>query len=178
MSELDAAALRERLASAAPPVVVDVRTPAEFAGEHIPGSRNVPLDRLHARRADVPGDAVLVCRSGPRAEEAQRLLGGTQPVLTGGMAAWTATGGPVERTGRTVWDMDRQVRFTAGVLVLIGLLGYLVVPALLWFSALIATLLVLTALLGICPMAQLLGRMPWNRVPSPGPERLTTDSTG
>lgn len=40
-------------------------------------------------------------------------------------------------------------------------------PRIVWrmseFSALIATLLVLTATLGICPMAQLLALMPWNR---------------
>lgn len=182
--ELDVAALRERLSSDTPPTVVDVRTPPEFAGGHIPGSRNVPLDQLAARRAELPADLVLVCRSGPRAEQARRQLaaaGVTAPVLTGGLAAWTAAGAPAQRAagGRRVWDMDRQVRFTAGVLVLLGLLGYLIVPVLLWFSALIATALVVTATLGICPMAVALGRMPWNRAPAPpAGDRLAAGSAG
>lgn len=171
---LDAAALRERLAAPAPPRLIDVRTPAEFETAHIPGAHNVPLDLLRAHRDEVGphigADPVLVCRSGARAEQAGRVLAaagvtGAQ-VLAGGMTDWEATGGEVRR-GRQRWDLDRQVRFTAGVLVLIGLLGSLVTPGLQWFSVLIAGALVVTALLGICPMATALSKMPWNRGETP-----------
>lgn len=162
---LDATDLRTRLATEDPPKLVDVRTPAEFGAVHIPGSNNVPLDLLRAHvdelRPHLGDDVVLVCRSGPRAEQARQLVGAGQ-VLVEGMNGWEAAGGPVER-GRAMWDMDRQVRFTAGLLVLLGLLAGVFVPVLVWFSALIAAALVLTATLGICPMADLLAKMPWNR---------------
>ena len=162
---LDATDLRRQLTSADPPKLVDVRTPAEYGSAHIAGSHNVPLDMLRSHadelRSHLGDGVVLICRSGPRAEQAQRVLGSGR-VLVGGLDGWQAAGGPVER-GRQMWDMDRQVRFTAGLLVLLGLVASVFVPVLVWFSALIAGLLVLTATLGICPMADLLARMPWNR---------------
>jgi rhodanese-related sulfurtransferase len=170
---LDAADLRDRLAGDRPPRLVDVRTPAEFATARIPGAVNVPLDLLRERPAELarligPG-AVLVCRSGPRAEQARRVLAGAGAtgahVLHDGVAGWEAAGGEL-RPGRRTWELDRQVRFTAGLLVLLGLLGSLLVPGLQWFSALIGGALVATALLGVCPMATLLARMPWNRGPA------------
>jgi rhodanese-related sulfurtransferase len=172
--KVDHAALRERLAAADPPRLIDVRTPAEFETAHIPGARNVPLDvlRTHAGQLveHLGPDCVLVCRSGQRADRAQRALaaaGATGArVLDGGMTGWEAGGGEVRR-GRASWELDRQVRFTAGVLVLLGLLGSLLVPALVWFSAFIGAMLVTTAALGICPMATLLSMMPWNRGAAP-----------
>lgn len=65
-------------------VVVDVRTPAEFAGGHAPRARNIPLDRLpneFPRLVPDKGQAVfLYCRSGRRsglAEQQLRALGYT-----------------------------------------------------------------------------------------------------
>ncbi len=59
------------------PTIVDVRTPAEFAGGHVPGSVNIPLnevpDRVEEFRAmDKP--LVLCCRSGARSDNAMRFL--------------------------------------------------------------------------------------------------------
>jgi rhodanese-related sulfurtransferase len=172
--KIDFAGLREQLDAADPPRLIDVRTPAEFETAHIPGSRNVPLDVLRAHVDELGEhlgpDCVLVCRSGQRAGRAERALAaaGTNGarVLAGGLTGWEAGGGEVRR-GRQTWELDRQVRFTAGVLVLLGLLGSLLVPALIWFSAFIATMLVITALLGICPMATGLAKMPWNRGAAP-----------
>ena len=171
---VDYAALREQLDAADPPRLIDVRTPAEFESAHIPGARNVPLDVLRAHVDELGEhlgpDCVLVCRSGGRADQAERALAGAgvggARVLAGGMAGWEAGGGDVRR-GRPTWELDRQVRFTAGVLVLIGLLGSLLVPAMVWFSAFIATMLVITATLGICPMATALSKLPWNRGAAP-----------
>ena len=171
---VDAPGLRERIAAGDRPRLVDVRTPAEFESAHIPGAVNVPLDVLGAHTAQlgraIGPDAVLICATGLRAEQAGRALAGAGIAGTGvldrGMTGWEAAGGPVER-GRQTWALDRQVRFIAGLLVLLGLLGGLLVPGLQWFSVLIAGALVVTALLGICPMAALLARMPWNRGAAP-----------
>ena len=59
-------------------VLLDVRTPEEYRGGHIPGSRNLPLDALQGVTDAVPdkGTPLFVyCRSGARSGQAVRLLG-------------------------------------------------------------------------------------------------------
>lgn len=58
-------------------MVVDVRTPEEFAAGHYPGARNIPLDEIVARRDEVgkPSEVVvLYCASGNRSGQAVALL--------------------------------------------------------------------------------------------------------
>ncbi len=76
------------------PLVLDVRTPGEFAHGHVPGARLVPLGQLGRHLAELPRDReiVTVCRSGHRALMAARQLaraGFSVRNLTGGMLAWT-----------------------------------------------------------------------------------------
>lgn len=53
--------------------LVDVRTPGEFHSGHIPGSVNLPLERLET--APLPGGPLFVyCRSGQRSRTACRVL--------------------------------------------------------------------------------------------------------
>lgn len=54
------------LKSAEPPLVVDVRSAAEFASGHIPESINIPVADLRTRYTEVPPDraAVLTCSGG------------------------------------------------------------------------------------------------------------------
>jgi rhodanese-related sulfurtransferase len=170
---VDAPSLQERLGDPATPRLIDVRTPAEYEAGHIPGAVNVPLDRLKGSLDELCGvlhdqDVVLVCRSGQRAGQAQEALrsaGLTAPVLAGGMSSWTATGGPVKQVeqGRRVWELERQVRLVAGVLVLLSVLGSLLVPGLQWVAAGIGAGLTVAALSNTCAMGSLLARMPWNR---------------
>src|SRR5262245_31665615 len=51
-------------------VVLDVRTPEEFAAGHLPGARNIPHDQLADRLGELAGakdkDVVVYCRSGRR----------------------------------------------------------------------------------------------------------------
>jgi phage shock protein E len=86
-------------------VVLDVRTPAEFAAGHVPGARNVSHDQLAAKLAELEPlrdkDVVLYCRSGRRsllAEEVLRKAGFTKLLhLDGDYLAWEAQQRPVER---------------------------------------------------------------------------------
>lgn len=57
-------------------VVVDVRTPAEFAEGHVEGALNVPVDQLPARLSELPADRTVIvyCRSGARSSAAARTL--------------------------------------------------------------------------------------------------------
>jgi rhodanese-related sulfurtransferase len=85
------------------PVVIDVRTAKEYAGGHIPGAVNIPFDQIADRISEVeaPNGVALYCMVGPRARkgEAALLASGYTEVLhiEGGLAAWQATGYPVER---------------------------------------------------------------------------------
>jgi len=58
-------------------LLLDVRTPEEFAQGHLPGARNVPVQVLESRLAEV-GDAaspvVVYCRSGARSARAKSIL--------------------------------------------------------------------------------------------------------
>ncbi len=56
-------------------VLVDVRTPGEYADGHIDGAINIPLADLAARTQELSGkQVVLYCRSGNRSHTAQQLL--------------------------------------------------------------------------------------------------------
>ncbi|MQY10705.1 Inner membrane protein YgaP [Streptomyces sp. RB5] len=160
--------------------VIDVRTPGEYAAGHIPGSHNVPLDRITAalpalREAAGKGELAVVCATGSRSQNAAAKLaqaGISAPSVTGGTAAWS---GELERSEgpavRSVWPMDRQVRLTAGSLVLVGLLLNLAVPYAWLLSAAIGAGLVFSAVTNTCGMAAMLGRLPYNR-PRGGDEEL------
>ncbi|GAB7028754.1 rhodanese-like domain-containing protein [Streptomyces sp. NPDC021749] len=165
--------VRERLHEL---TVIDVRTPGEYASGHLPGALNIPLDRLRRalpelRHAAGRGDVLMVCASGARSESAGKLLaeqGIPTATLAGGTTAWAAQGHGLHRPTacdtRAPWSMERQVRFTAGALVLLGLaLGLLVHPACQLLSAAIAGGLVFSALTDTCGMAAVLGKMPPNR---------------
>ncbi len=150
--------------------IIDVRTGGEFETVHIPGSYNVPLDTLAehvADLADVDHHVVLVCQSGGRATQAHGKLRAagkqTLHILEGGMAAWEASGGEVSRSETGRWAMDRQVRLVAGSLVLAGVLASVVVPRAKWMAAGVASGLVFSAVTDTCAMANVLGKLPYNR---------------
>lgn len=57
-------------------VLVDVRTPEEYAAGNIAGSRNIPLDQLRSRLGELPKDRFvhITCQIGLRGYLAQRIL--------------------------------------------------------------------------------------------------------
>ena len=104
---LSAPLAAERLASTAPPLLVDVRTPAERRSQYVDGSVSVPLSRLPAQLSKLPRNRPLVlhCAGGYRSSVAASLLqlhGYTQvSEIAGGLAAWDAAGLPVVRPAAT-----------------------------------------------------------------------------
>ena len=91
-----------RLASTTPPVLIDVRSPAERAEKHIDGSVHIPVNHLLDRISEVPRDrpVLLHCAGGYRSSIAASLLQreGFADVseLAGGIAAWETAGMPVK----------------------------------------------------------------------------------
>lgn len=84
--------------------VVDIRSPAAYSRGHIPGSENVPLQRLVDDIEQFDGDerVVTVCPHGKSSVQAARLIasyegfGGRAQSFGPGLAAWE---GPVEGDG-------------------------------------------------------------------------------
>lgn len=85
-------------------IVIDVRSPAEYAQGHVPGAINIPHDQAGARATEIralqkKGEVVLYCRSGRRvaaaaeALEAQGVTGLRH--LVGDIQGWQAAGAPM-----------------------------------------------------------------------------------
>lgn len=75
-------------------MLVDVRTPEEFAAGHLAGAVNIPVEELPRRFSELGSPEkplVIYCRSGARSSRAERLLKerGFQDVFNlGPMSAW------------------------------------------------------------------------------------------
>ncbi len=80
--------------------LIDVRTPEEYEGGHIPGAILMPLSEI-VKEDDLPyeGTIVIYCRSGKRSARARSVLAGRGVEglldLSGGIKAWMAAGGNV-----------------------------------------------------------------------------------
>jgi rhodanese-related sulfurtransferase len=154
--------------------LIDVRTPAEFRAVHAEGAVLVPLDRLDVKQLGDPikGPVYLICASGTRAKLAAEKLeaaGVPQPtIIEGGTKAWEAAGLPVVR-GKSAISLERQVRITAGSLVLIGtILGWFVHRYFFGIPAFVGAGLVFAGVTDTCGMALLLARAPWNQITPEG----------
>jgi phage shock protein E len=101
--EISAEALLSRLDGEDRPVVLDVRTPDEYASGHVPGAINIPHDQIRSRLSELGDhqkeDIVVYCKSGRRAGVASEALtdaGFRVMHLQGDMMGWTAAGHPEE----------------------------------------------------------------------------------
>jgi len=86
--------------------ILDVRTPEEWLGGHIPGSSHLELIHFADRLKNLPDNKTiaLLCKSGQRASLAASLLqkNGFTSVMNirGGMQAWKQAGLPLESSKR------------------------------------------------------------------------------
>jgi len=85
-------------------------------------------------------------------------------VIEGGMLAWSKAGLPVVNGELKVWSLERQVRFAAGALVVLGVvLSLMIHPYGIALSAFVGAGLVFAAVTDTCTMGLLLAKMPWNK---------------
>ena len=174
MKECDVLELdREMKESGGGCVLVDVREYAEYAGGRVPGTKLIPLGEVERRSTEIDREkrVFLICRSGRRSAEAQAKLArlGFSDVrnVRGGFEVWKSSGLPVESDPDPVWSLERQVRFAAGSLVVLGtVLSFLAHPYLAALSGFVGAGLVFAAVTDTCGMAMVLSRMPWNRQPA------------
>lgn len=165
LSPQDAQALLARGA-----ILIDIRDADEYAREHIPGARHLPLAQVDPTHPAAQGARVLIyhCRSGNRSHLSRRQLAERSAceayVLEGGLDAWKRAGLPVARDARQPLELQRQVQIAAGALILLGtLLGVTVSPWLLAVPAFFGAGFIFAGLTGFCGLARLLLKMPWNR---------------
>ena len=101
---VSAATLGELLASAPPPLMLDVRTKREWRLGRIDGAVNIPLSRLAHELARLPNawPLVVYCATGYRSAIASSLMrrAGRRAVtdLVGGIRAWESAGLPTAST--------------------------------------------------------------------------------
>ena len=98
---LDPAALQALLQDAAPPQLIDVRSPAETARGVIAGAQHIEISTLPARASELDPEmpCVLYCLSGARSAQGCAYLAqrGFRRLyhLDGGIAAWAKAGLPI-----------------------------------------------------------------------------------
>ena len=185
-------------------LVLDVRTPAEYAAVHLAGSVLLPLDRLSPETLEVAGalgtasgnSAVgldkpiyVVCQSGGRAGRAVKQLrewGVMESwVVEGGMDGCVAAGVEVVRGASRVLPLMRQVQLVVGTITALGAgLALWKDGRFAWIPFLTGLGLFYAGLSGTCGLALLLGRMPWNQAGNqscglpPAADGKTGDSCG
>lgn len=159
----------ERLTKGEDIQLVDLREADEYNAIKVEHSMHVPLSRLSQSTSNLSRrkDIYLLCRSGKRAATAADKLQGLGfdklHVIKGGLDAWVRSDLPVEGAGLHVWPLERQVRFTSGLLNLLGIaLSYSINSNWIFLSVIVSLGMVVSAMSGSCGMANVLRMMPWN----------------
>ena len=88
-------------------VVLDVRTPAEFATGHLPGAQNIDIEgsdfATRIAALDKTGTYAVYCHSGNRSATAMQQMTAASFAhvydLAGGIGAWQSMGGPMTMGG-------------------------------------------------------------------------------
>jgi rhodanese-related sulfurtransferase len=150
--------------------LIDVREPAEYTGEHIPGARLVSLSQFDPRKVPQDEDTkvVLYCASGNRSKMAAQKLfdAGFNSVthLDSGLGAWKSAGYPIKINRNAPISLMRQVQIVAGSLVFTGtVLGAFVSPWFLILSGFVGVGLMFAGITDTCMMARLLAKLPYNQ---------------
>ncbi len=102
--QIDATGVKRAIDTKENVILLDVRTPDEYAGGHIQGSTLMPLQTLQqnvTQFTDKSKKMYVYCRSGARSAQAARLLqqlGYTDVSnMAGGILSWSAKGYPMSK---------------------------------------------------------------------------------
>jgi rhodanese-related sulfurtransferase len=174
ITNISPASLFGKITAGERPLLLDVRTPREYASAHVPDAIRMPLESLDPLQVATllpPGQSSLyvICQSGSRARKAIAKLEAAGVkccvLVEGGTSAWIQAGLPVQRQQVGGISLERQVRIAAGSLIFVGtLLATFLHPLFLIIPGFIGSGLVFAGITDICGMALLLARMPWNQV--------------
>ena len=106
---MPAADVKARLGTPQAPLMVDLRTPPEFAIAHLPGAVNIPVSELEKRldeaRPAEGQDLLIYCLNGSRTRQAEPLLYAHDINnfyhLEGELEGWLLKKYPIEKGGVT-----------------------------------------------------------------------------
>ncbi len=104
VSDVSQGQVVEMIEKGSPPLILDVRTPEEYASGHVPHAINIPYDQIPSRLAELGAERdqeiIVYCESGRRAAKASETLeaAGFETIrhLEGDMSGWRQAGLPTE----------------------------------------------------------------------------------
>ncbi len=157
-------------------ILIDVREPDEFKAEHIAYAISLPLGIINnlSEHLKIPKDRKVIfqCLKGARGQQACDIICSSEILndhkiynIDGGIEAWKACNLPiVNSSSGTDIPIFRQVQIIIGLLILsliiIGLTG---ITFAFIIAGIIAAALVFAGITGVCGLAMLLNKMPWNK---------------
>ena len=152
-------------------VLIDVREEAEHRNQKINGAKLIPLGKISKK--DLPElknkKLVIHCQAGRRSQSAcEKLLQEDSNLeiynLEGGINSWCGSGCNVIKSKNFFLALDRQVQLTIGSFVFFGsLLTYFVDLKFVFIPAFFGAGLIFAGLSGLCLLANLIAKMPWNK---------------
>jgi rhodanese-related sulfurtransferase len=94
----------ERLLAEGGVLILDVRTPKEFQGGHLPNAKLMPVQEISRRLSELPTDKtqpiLVYCGTGIRSSKAAHILyrNGYKDIynMAGGLHAWIASQKPIQ----------------------------------------------------------------------------------
>ena len=151
--------------------LIDVREADEHKAESIKGAKLIPVGSISCKDVSECGGKKLVihCLAGKRGGMACEKLVAENPNLEvynleGGLNAWKEAGLETEKKTKCTIPLQRQVMIVAGSLTLLasilalqGALGFI------YLTLFIGLGLTFAGITGICGLAMLLAKMPWNK---------------
>lgn len=166
-----------RLVASGKGFIVDVREVDEHRREHVAGAALHPSSAFSVTgfpALQPDRQAFILCRSGGRAGKVAAALAAAGRedvrVIEGGITGWEKCGMPVVRNAKAPLPIVRQVMILAGTMMLaFTVLAATVSPWFLLGTGFVGTGLAFAGISGFCPMATVLGKMPWNRAGTAAP---------
>lgn len=149
-------------------IVIDVRSPGEYRGEHISFAKNIPLDEVekHVEELQKYEHVYVQCNTGNRSKEGCQKLEtlGLRNLrnIEGGITEWKKQNLPTIK-GKGSISIMRQVQITAGGLALLGAILAHWNFNWVYLSGFVGAGLLFAGLSGTCAMATVLGKMWWNK---------------
>lgn len=152
-------------------ILIDVREPLEYTEEHLAKAQLFPLSHFRSEALPDPAGKQLLfyCHLGRRSAMAALKWGehsGEQEVysLKGGIAAWKEAGLPTVADSVASSKIERQTYIFSGTLTLLGVaLSFFFSEWFLVIPALIASVLIVSGVIGHSLFSFLLSMLPWNR---------------
>jgi rhodanese-related sulfurtransferase len=117
---VNAAELKSMIDNGEDLTIIDVRTPEEYNGGHIPGSISVPINTIKDfETLPYDGKVVLYCTAGVRSSKASKIFAskGVEELmdLKGGIRAWEKSGGEVITDKDAAFDKEEEIEYFTGL---------------------------------------------------------------